>query len=474
MIHQSPSIAAIIADSNSNKMNLSDRPVCFVEKQNSCDFSKMLLETSSQEEYVFKWIEHGITFELECLQSLGIKTTSSDISKENISTSDQSKKLLIRLPFIDWKTTFSRAKDIHANKLCQDTTTVCKNPRVEIIGQAVSKIVKGWLHVLTRLGDPDSPTCCDGTMDKIQNNRNISGDIVFYSNPLRSQIYHRLMLLLLGFVDVIDSPQVQKGDRSWIAPREMTSTMTAEESKMIVNTVFNLARKILKEAGSVMKQNVAVVQPTSSSSTSYDPSSASNLGSRRMVEADGIYYYCYFTAIAAECSEYLGDQKTALLAYKSIRALEDRQLETFAGDSVKRSVSIYASKGETGFESRIVEENFTTTISGHISSPKVTGTKTPANTPEPDARKKHAKRNDVTACSQIAVPTKNGHNSATYSLCNRRNENSLFSAVKVKPSSVSLGSGRIDNSKNCTTDSRIGNGLIPFGTLEERIRRCSF
>ena len=140
-----------------------------------------------------------------------------------------------------------------------------------------------------------------------------------------------MTLLLVGFVDTIGT--------------------NSEEANQIVEKTSHLARKILKEEGSSMKKKLdeKIIK-------------GSLEEARRRIETDGIYYYCLFTAIAAECEEFLGDLEKASLAYKSIRAME------------QRDVSI---------ASRI----YSTNIKGSAKSPVISVTKTPANTPTPLARK---------------------------------------------------------------------------------------
>jgi len=266
-----------------------------------------------------------------------------------------------------------------------------------------------------------------------------------------------------------------------------------------------LARKILKEEGSKMKKK-SFIDRTNTASTSFDPSSLPASESRRIIEADGIYYYCWFTAIAAECGEYLGELDTALLAYKSVRAMEDRQQQNGAGYFGNRSgIGVYTHENKTGnatgteigIASYALEECIAPTISTESknsdrasSRPQITVTKTPANTPKAVARKKHTNSNDAADSSWIAMATKNHHVSANHPLGIRRSKNTLFSPVPyidgpILSPALSLprnydydhdlvcNGNVLRNTKRSSTDSKIGNDLVPYGTLEERIHRCS-
>lgn len=361
--------------------------------------SEATCEGPSPHDRFGEWIRYGIALESKCLQALlsmdddksaerkpipgkldskktqdpdtavqgslskkaGPKAASSSISsqdKENVTVHGRVEKLDIRLPFVDWKKIFTKAtKDDDKN-----------NNATVRIKETVSEIVRGWLLVLDKLGRKEA--------------RGFSRATSF-----RSQIYRRLTLLLTGFVATI-ACQDDGGD---------DKEEEEEAAKVVAKHTSNLARKILKEEGSHMKKKHG------------------NEDSRRCLETDGIHYYCFFTAIAAECSEFLGNTDKALLAYKSIRAMEQRQNE----DKDEANVGgVYSS-------------NMPTTL---CSSPKVTITKTPANTPTSIGRK------------------------------GRRS--SLFSPKGVAK-------GLRSNPANRGVPSKIGNDLVLPGTLEERILRCT-
>jgi len=523
-------------------------------------------DASSQEDDLFKWIQHGLAFELECLERLSsaisdkanrhkhegeglididvihrtalafdkkarktesnhsnkentvngshedskkkkktIKNTNRSNNKENTNNANgQPEKLLTRLPFVDWKTTLSRAKAV------RDGENRGEALDTEGIGR-VSEIVEGWLIVLARLGQ-STPSPSSASLP--------FSFVVFSSaTSYRSQIYRRLTLLLVGFVGLIHRSRAPSDDHSLTDKETKYLTVASDEAMMIVEHTRDLARKILKEEGSTMKKkhNKSFVSRTNTSNNYYfDPSSLPASESRRSIETDGIYYYCWFTAIAAECGEYLGDLDTALLAYKSIRAMEDRLWQNNADAG---SASVYACRNQSGegaendIENKMridgcaLEECIARTISkgsdnsepaSNCSSPQITVTKTPANTPNAMARKKHANNNnnDAAGSSCMAMANKNHHTSASanvnvnanHPVVIRRSRKALFSPVRVAPAGLLLlspdsglvvrGSSDVNVLRNTkrsssNSDSKSGNDLVPSGTLEERIRRCS-
>ncbi len=409
MVHPSPSTIDNSVNGTTRKMTKTFRDASTCEEPPT----RATSSTSLQQDQVREWIQCGIAVEREILQKLlaipttdksnrktNIETTKKDEAfgpsnakkdaekteggkngrekvkaktsalnnKENISSIGPVEKLEIRLPFVDWKTILS--KSVH--------TQACTAEEFETM---VSDIVQGWLCVLAKLGQHDAPCFSSAT-------------------SFRSQIYRRLTLLLVAFVGTI-------------GPFSEGVPLGKEASARIVEHTLYLARKILKEGGSVMKKK--------------KPNEAGQTLRRKSIEADGLYYYCFFTAIAAECCELLDDHDRAMLAYKSIRAMQDRQQPSESnGGSV-----VYTDR-------RMVPPVVA------YGSPVATLTKTPANTP-------------TRAPSNSSKPTNEEWISFHANMCtNRRNSVTL-------PLRDSLE----------TINSKIGNDLVLPGTLEERILRCS-
>ena len=526
-----------------------------------------------QEDELSKWIHHGLAFELDCLERLSgavsnkasrhkhegealinvaaihrkalafdeeSRKTSSDHSnkentvngshndskkkktktkthrshnsnKENTNTANgQAEKLLIRLPFVDWKATLSKAKAVH------DGGSRGEAIDTGGIGRLVSEIVEGWLIVLARL---DQPTPSPSSVS-------LPFSFVVFSSATsyRSQIYRRLTLLLVGFVGLVGPSRAPSDDRSLTDNETKYLTMASEEATRIVEHTQDLARKILKEEGSAMKKkhNKSFVNRTNTSNNCYShPSSLRACESRRSIETDGIYFYCWFTAVAAECGECLGDLDTALLAYKSIRAMEDRLWQNNADAG---STGVYACRNQSGegaenkienelrIDGRALEESIACTISkgsdnfephGKGGNSQITVTKISANTPNSMASKKHANNNnssssnDAAGSGWMAMAIKNRHASSSANASVNANTNhpiairrsrKVLSGPRVAPVGLLLLSPDSDlvvrgsrdanvlrNTKrsSCNSDSKIGNRLVPSGTLEERIRRCS-
>ena len=405
---------------SSSTINRMDTSANKETEASTCEAPKTASSPSSQEEEELReWIRYGISFEWKCLEALSIADTvgkapilhrkaatsnsGSNISssKENIAINGHAKKLEIRLPFVDWKTTLTRAKTNQASTNNSDE-----------ISKVISNIVQGWLIVLTKL--------------------NHHAPVHFSSaTSFRSQIYRRLVLLLLGFVGTGKASKEEEGE--------------ATTNRSSVTHTSHLARKILKEEGTNMKkkkkQNTNVLDA---------------LESPRSIEADGIYYYCVFTAIAAECAECLGDQDKALMAYKSIRAMEDRQKKDNAGGfcsvpTGSSSCGVYSTRTDRMETKRSGTFSNGPNSSGS-NSPTITVTKTPTNTPKALARKK--------SCNG-----KGRINHATCSSNANHRRNSFFS-----PRVLAL---PFHNSVNDDITSKIGNDLVLPGTLEERILRCS-
>ena len=204
------------------------------------------------------------------------------------------------------------------------------------------------------------------------------------------------------------------------------------------------------------------------------------------IASDGIYYYCSFTAIAAECGEYLGDHEMARLAYKSVKAMEDKRCRrkkkvgsTYCSVGVGVGVgsSVYnsgTSDGDSDENRSIVNDcnnknnrvspyihlkgptiTVPTTSSASIpmegfngggDSLKITITKTPANTPNAIIRKKQKHGTAATAASDgvgvsswVAMAARNKRSANTTTTTTRRNNNFLFSPVSS--SSPKFGGG---------------------------------
>lgn len=175
-------------------------------------------------------------------------SSSNNNNKENDHPSGIGNETttLLRLPFVDWKDTLTKA---FASKEGHNDSSPAA---------LVSTLVRVWLLVLLDL-------------EGIPNNDELAVSA-------RCQIYRRLSLLTEGFL---------AGNRS-----HATAT-----TRFVVGTTRTLARTILRTAGSIMKKRDNAV---------------------------GVYYYCWFTAVAAECCEFLGYRELALLAYKSVRSMEDK------------------------------------------------------------------------------------------------------------------------------------------------------
>ena len=410
MVHPSPSTIDAAVNGTTRKMSKNKE---FVHDASTCEGppAKATSSASLQQDQVLEWIQSGIAVEREILERLlaitdesndktNIETTkdaafglpnakkdgekteggnngrekvkatsTASNDKENIISIGPAEKLEIRLPFVDWKTILSEAVP----------TQACPMEELEAM---VSDIVQGWLCVLAKLGKDDSPFFSSAT-------------------SFRSQIYRRLTLLLVAFVGTIGS-------------FSETPPMEKDASARIVEHTLYLARKILKEGGSDMKKK--------------KPNEASQTLRRKSIEADGLYYYCFFTAIAAECCELLDDHDRAMLAYKSIRAMQDRQQlsESNAGCIIYTDHRMAPPVAAYG-------------------SPVATLTKTPANTPTRTPSNASKPSNDEWI---------NFH--ANMSASNRRSSLML-------PLRDSLE----------TINSKIGNDLVLPGTLEERILRCS-
>ena len=413
MVHPSSSTINAAVNGKTRKMPKNKE---LVHDASTCEGppAKATSSTSLQQDQVLKWIQSGIAVERKILaRLLAVPTTdkskdkanietkkdeafgppnakkegekteggnngreevkatiTASNDKENIASIGPAEKLEIRLPFVDWKTILSKSVP----------TQACP---VEEFEAMVSDIVQGWLCVLARLGQDDSPFFSSAT-------------------SFRSQIYRRLTLLLVAFVGTI-------GPLSEGPPSEK------DASARIVEHTLYLARKILKEGGSDMKKK--------------KPNEASQTLRRKNIEADGLYYYCFFTAIAAECCELLDDHDRAMLAYKSIRAMQDRQQ---LSESNAGCVVVYT------------DHRMAPPVAAY-GSPVATLTKTPANTPTRNPSSASKPSNDEWISFHANMSTSNRRSSLMLPL-----RDSLE-----------------------TINSKIGNDLVLPGTLEERILRCS-
>ena len=246
-VHSSPSIVGV----KHTRSRSSDEKGGHKTEASTC-------EGPSPQDGLREWIRYGIAFESKCLESLfdksNLKQKAASIDNDKGSTFDSrnihekektvscmetkkhtktasnhkenaavAEKLDIRLPFCDWKKALKAAKDVKGAE------------------SAVSDIVQDWLAVLAKLN------CDDESFSS--------------STSFRSQIYRRLTLLLVGFVDTIGT--------------------NSEETNQIVEKTSHLARKILKEEGSSMKKKLdeKIIK-------------GSLEEARRRIETDGIYYYC--------------------------------------------------------------------------------------------------------------------------------------------------------------------------------------
>ena len=444
-----------------------------------------------------------------------IDSTCESNNKENATVIGQNEKLLIRLPFVDWMTTLVKARN--------NLNGTNENGEFE---RVVSRIVNGWLLVLAKLHRSEQSTSYNnelGTNKCLGNVSNLCSlegaktmpdmsvrvlstsrspaseplsSVVFsLATSYRSQIYRRLLLLLLGYISSSSPSQVRRSHYSSTDKVQTCKVLSSKASRKVVQHARELACKILKEEGTIMKKQITpLVNLASTDSTSFHPSFSSHLKARSMIEAESMYSYCCFTAIAAECCEYLGNLDTALLAYKSIRAIQDRQRQrqNDAGYIGNKSVfSIYAhfdqilegTKNETGADGCVLEQCVLPTTfakSNHVidasGSPRMNITKTPANTPNTMARKKHANDNGIT---NIHFGTMFHENIPSI----KKNLSSSFPSIDnptVSPGTSPfrgvdlVTDGAISfTTKRSSINSKIGNDLIPSGTLEERIRRCS-
>jgi len=540
-----------------------------------------------------------------------VANTKGSDDKENIrttATSSQSQnKLPCRLPFVDWKTTLARASasvgasaSASASDNSKPTTNETANTKTvprdglvtgkvldgtDAIGRTVSRITDLWLLVLNHLdhhqtvpvsdgsnkddeGNP-SGSCASGSEQSNPAPSEAEAERTIREAPLlpsppsflfsaatsyRSQIYRRLTLVLSGFVAMVDlvprsgPSQTQPGSlANNKSPRGTLGILEATTRTRVVELTRELARKILREAGSAMKKKTTTIDrekpfganagldtganagqsSTTGTNGSEDaPSFVSPSVARRSLEADGIYYYCWFTAIAAECGEYLGDLDTARLAYKSVRAMEDRQqrLDSRGATKSYNVVGVYPSGERTVVEGRshqrdrenragvddsVVDRdqglfypNLRSGLSdpggsskeseNAASSPRTTVTRTPANTPNAALRKKQRKEIATTTPKEL-VATIAEDNHTTTSRVGNGHGASLLSPVLPSTDLASslakwplprsfLGAGDGSSFPGSAvlrragggTGSKIGNDLVPPGTLEERIFRCSY
>lgn len=128
---------------------------------------------------------------------------------------------------------------------------------------------------------------------------------------------------------LLDQDECNKGDEGNPPPPPPLSTSSSFSATIIIATTTTattiiveqtreLARRILKEAGRTMEKNKA----RDGDANDFGDGDASS--AMKMLASDGIHYYCWFTAITAECGEYLGDYEMARLAYKNVQAMKDR------------------------------------------------------------------------------------------------------------------------------------------------------
>mmetsp|Transcript_6909 Transcript_6909/g.16862 ORF Transcript_6909/g.16862 Transcript_6909/m.16862 type:complete len:368 (-) Transcript_6909:2057-3160(-) len=316
-VHSSPSIVGV----KHTRSRSSDEKGGHKTEGSTC-------EGPSPQDGLREWIRYGIAFESKCLECLAdksnLKQKAASMDNDKVANFD-SRNFREKEKTVSCMETKKETKSASnykenaavAEKLdirlpfCDWKKAFRAAKDAKGAETAVSDIAKGWLAVLAKLN-------CD--------DENFTS-----STSFRSQIYRRLTLLLVGFVGTIG--------------------INSEEANRIVEKTSHLACKILKEEGSRMKKKLD------------DANTKDSLEeARRSIETDGISYYCLFTAIAAECGEFLGDLEKASLAYKSIRAMEQR---------------------DASIASRIYGSN----IKGSAKSSSITVTKTPANTPTALARK---------------------------------------------------------------------------------------
>jgi hypothetical protein len=260
-------------------------------------------------------------------------------------------------------------------------------------------------------------------------------------SPHHFQVYHRLATILLGLVTLANQDN-----------HDTTTTALVSRRVQLLQQTRGLAQRILKEGR--MKGGYGATQ-----------------------------YYCWFTAIAGECSEALGDTVCANLAYKSIAKLEsllllfppndgmmDRGSEDGKNTIYCRHYFVYGS--HTGRGGGNKHTNDMTTLDENEVNDNV-GRFVLKGMGQPTFGRNRY---------HFAMPPRSDNTNNEWF-----GDDSLI--VVAGPPIVGAGvpptlpnhHGYNSNQKNVTTttttdttictDSKIGNGLVPHGTLMERIRR---
>mmetsp|Transcript_18722 Transcript_18722/g.43338 ORF Transcript_18722/g.43338 Transcript_18722/m.43338 type:complete len:471 (+) Transcript_18722:1537-2949(+) len=415
----------------------------FTEKENDSNNARVLLDTTNVIESKSRW-NHG----KKNIHNRSQWRSNNDVSKkvaentcgssnkENVTAISEEEKLLIRLPFVNWEATFIKVRnDLRTNQACSDCTGRGETIENGEIQWVVSKIVNGWLLVLAQLQGSKPSTSCTNKPETDECTKNISNlwasegiktrsdtsergssnsgspaSVPFTSVAFslaasyRSQIYRRLLLLLLGFISSAIPSQVRRTHHSSIEQVKTLAAVSSKASKKILQHTRELACKILEEEGSIMKKhNTTLVDLAITDGTFFHPSFSYRL---KAIKADNDSSYSWFTAIAVECNENLDDLDTASLVYKSIRAIQDRERQQqhdagYSGNK-KGVPRIYAQRDgilegtkKTLAEGSVLEERIPLKSLDVCGSPQMNITRTPANTPNAVARKKHAEGDSV-------------------------------------------------------------------------------
>ncbi|KAG7373798.1 hypothetical protein IV203_012893 [Nitzschia inconspicua] len=157
-----------------------------------------------------------------------------------------------------------------------------------------------WIPILQQLSNVAVVTTATTTADDFtnrinSNNPNQMEDIMANNTanhyrccPHHFKVYHRLATILMGLAAMANHNNNNNNNNN---DSDSVKTSRDDDCLVLLQQIRSLAQRILKE-------------------------------SRMKGRYGATHYYCWFTAVAGECSEALGDLACAHLAYKSVGKLE--------------------------------------------------------------------------------------------------------------------------------------------------------
>ncbi|KAG7349961.1 hypothetical protein IV203_012558 [Nitzschia inconspicua] len=154
-----------------------------------------------------------------------------------------------------------------------------------------------WIPILQQLSNVAVVTTATTTVDDFTNHINSNNpkqDIMANTTanhyrccPHHFKVYHRLATILMGLAAMANHNNNNNNNND----SDSVKTSRDDDCLVLLQQIRSLAQRILKE-------------------------------SRMKGRYGATHYYCWFTAVAGECSEALGDLACAHLAYKSVGKLE--------------------------------------------------------------------------------------------------------------------------------------------------------